>query len=140
MGFRGDGDSFLDYIIRWCSLSSRAKFYPWLGLRWKAHKGRLVGVGGEMTVRCGKEGRLVVDAFTGAGGNAVQLAARHRVVAVDIDEGRLRMAAHNAGVYGVHGCVDFICGDFFAVARMFQVAARLFASCRIWNSFCSVLS
>jgi hypothetical protein len=39
-----------------------------------------------------------------------------RVIAIDINEERLRMAQHNARVYGVHHKIDFIAGDFFALA------------------------
>lgn len=57
---------------------------------------------------------MAIDAFTGAGGNAIALGrtCRH-VLAIDCSEQRLRLAKANAGVYGATGVVDFICGDFF---------------------------
>ncbi len=57
---------------------------------------------------------VAIDAFTGAGGNAIALGrtCRH-VLAIDCSEQRLRLAKANAGVYGATGVVDFICGDFF---------------------------
>ncbi|KAJ0059293.1 hypothetical protein NL108_014407, partial [Boleophthalmus pectinirostris] len=61
--------------------------------------------------------RLVVDAFCGVGGNAIQFAlSGNRVVAVDIDPVRIDLARHNAAVYGVAERVDFIQGDFLQLA------------------------
>ncbi|XP_037792039.1 trimethylguanosine synthase-like [Penaeus monodon] len=60
---------------------------------------------------------VVVDAFCGAGGNAIHLAetCKH-VVAIDIDPEKIAMAYHNASVYGVADRIDFIVGDFFKLA------------------------
>ena len=45
---------------------------------------------------------LVIDAFAGVGGNAIQFAFTcEHVIAIDIDPERLRLAKHNARVYGV---------------------------------------
>ncbi|XP_056276770.1 trimethylguanosine synthase isoform X2 [Pseudoliparis swirei] len=63
------------------------------------------------------EARLVVDAFCGVGGNAIQFAlAGKRVLAVDIDPVRLDLARHNATVYGVADRIDFVRGDFLQLA------------------------
>ena len=55
----------------------------------------------------------VVDAFAGVGGNTIAF-ARHprveRVVALEVDEGRIAIAKSNADVYGVAGKVDWITG------------------------------
>ena len=55
----------------------------------------------------------VIDAFAGVGGNAIAF-ARHprvgRVVAVEVDAGRLAMARANAEVYGVAGKVEWVEG------------------------------
>ncbi|XP_063968300.1 trimethylguanosine synthase-like [Lytechinus pictus] len=60
---------------------------------------------------------LIVDAFCGAGGNAIQFAFTcERVIAVDIDPAKIELARHNAAVYGVADRIDFIVGDFFKVA------------------------
>ncbi|XP_041483651.1 trimethylguanosine synthase-like [Lytechinus variegatus] len=60
---------------------------------------------------------LIVDAFCGAGGNAIQFAFTcERVIAVDIDPAKIELARHNAAVYGVEDRIDFIVGDFFKVA------------------------
>jgi len=62
--------------------------------------------------RCG----LVVDAFCGVGGNAIQFAMTcDRVIAVDIDQNKIDMARNNARVYGVESKIEFIVGDFFKV-------------------------
>ncbi|XP_047445554.1 trimethylguanosine synthase isoform X2 [Mugil cephalus] len=63
---------------------------------------------------------LVIDAFCGAGGNAIQFALTgKRVLAIDIDAMRLDMARHNAAVYNVTNQIDFLQGDFL------QLASRL---------------
>lgn len=38
------------------------------------------------------------------------------VIAIDIDPEKLRLARHNAEVYGVAERIDFLCGDFMALA------------------------
>lgn len=48
--------------------------------------------------------------------------ACRRVVAVEIDEGRMGMLQNNARVYGVHGKCDFIRGDFFEHAHAIQAS------------------
>ncbi|KAG7235251.1 hypothetical protein INR49_002883, partial [Caranx melampygus] len=64
--------------------------------------------------------QLVIDAFCGVGGNAIQFALTgKRVMAVDIDPVRLDLARHNATVYGVADLIDFVQGDFL------QLASRL---------------
>lgn len=58
------------------------------------------------------QGRHVIDACTGAGGNAIGFArAGCRVTAVEIDPRRLAMAKHNAKLYGVADRIDFVGGD-----------------------------
>lgn len=60
---------------------------------------------------------VIIDSFTGAGGNAIQFAKRSaRVIAIDIDPTKIDYARHNAGVYGVDDQIDFIVGDFFVLA------------------------
>ncbi|KAK9166346.1 hypothetical protein Scep_001537 [Stephania cephalantha] len=69
--------------------------------------------------RCG--GGVVVDCFTGVGGNAIQLAKRcNHVLAIDIDPQKIDYAKHNAAIYGVEGSIDFIKGDFFQLASMLK--------------------
>lgn len=70
--------------------------------------------------RCPAGGRplLVWDPFGGLGGNAIQFAAQgHHVVCSDISAERLAMAEHNARIYGVAEYIDFVQGDFFALAQ-----------------------
>ncbi|KAK6156895.1 hypothetical protein DH2020_011143 [Rehmannia glutinosa] len=75
--------------------------------------------------RCAGAG-VVIDAFAGVGGNAIQfakvrnsvvnpLACRH-VIAVEIDPHKVALALHNAKIYGVQDHIDFIVGDFFQLA------------------------
>ena len=65
--------------------------------------------------RC--QGDVVVDAFCGVGGNAIQFAFTcEHVIAIDIDPVRLECARHNASVYGVEERISFVLGDFFQLA------------------------
>ncbi|CAH9139481.1 unnamed protein product [Cuscuta epithymum] len=62
-------------------------------------------------------GAVVIDAFTGVGGNAIQLAAKYsHVIAIDIDPRKIEMAQNNARIYGVEEYIDFLTGDFFQLA------------------------
>jgi 16S rRNA G966 N2-methylase RsmD len=64
---------------------------------------------------------VVIDAFAGIGGNAIQFAlAGFRVVAVELDEGRLAAARNNATVYGVADQITFIQGDAFDILRQWK--------------------
>lgn len=65
---------------------------------------------------------VVVDAFAGVGGNAIQFAMTcDRVIAVELCPHRLEIARHNAQVYGVAHKIDFVCGDFLKVAATLKV-------------------
>ncbi|KAL9982161.1 hypothetical protein ACROYT_G010971 [Oculina patagonica] len=56
---------------------------------------------------------LIVDAFCGVGGNAIQFAFTcERVIAIDIDPMKVTLAHHNATVYGVEDRIEFIVGDY----------------------------
>ncbi|XP_039493655.1 trimethylguanosine synthase [Drosophila santomea] len=60
---------------------------------------------------------VIIDAFCGCGGNAIQFANTcGRVIAVDIDAKKLAMAKHNAGIYGVAHKIEFINADFLQFA------------------------
>ncbi|XP_071965556.1 uncharacterized protein [Antedon mediterranea] len=60
---------------------------------------------------------LIVDAFCGVGGDAIQFAFTcERVIAIDMDPVKIACARHNAQVYGVGDRIEFIVGDFFDVA------------------------
>ncbi|XP_050427432.1 trimethylguanosine synthase-like isoform X2 [Adelges cooleyi] len=61
---------------------------------------------------------IAMDPFCGAGGNIIQLALTcNLVIAIDIDPEKIKYAKHNAEVYGVAHKIEFIIGDFFALAR-----------------------
>ncbi|XP_029971851.1 trimethylguanosine synthase [Salarias fasciatus] len=63
------------------------------------------------------DSQLIIDAFCGVGGNAIQFALTgRRVLAIDIDGARLDMARHNAAVYNVAEQIDFLQGDFLQLA------------------------
>ncbi|XP_034038247.1 trimethylguanosine synthase [Thalassophryne amazonica] len=63
------------------------------------------------------DAHLVIDAFCGVGGNAIQFALTGmRVLAIDINPVRLDLARHNATVYGVADRIDFLQGDFLVLA------------------------
>ncbi|XP_054841231.1 trimethylguanosine synthase [Eublepharis macularius] len=63
---------------------------------------------------------IIIDAFCGVGGNAIQFAlAAKRVIAIDIDPVKIALAHNNAEVYGVADQIEFICGNFM------QLASRL---------------
>jgi len=56
---------------------------------------------------------LIIDAFCGVGGNAIQFAFTcERVIAIDIDPIKISLAHHNATVYGVQDRIEFIVGDY----------------------------
>ncbi|XP_032078913.1 trimethylguanosine synthase [Thamnophis elegans] len=68
-------------------------------------------------VRLSFDSDIIVDAFCGVGGNAIQFAlAAKRVIAVDIDPVKIQLAHNNAMVYGVADQIEFICGDFMKLA------------------------
>ncbi|XP_076247246.1 trimethylguanosine synthase 1 [Calliopsis andreniformis] len=65
---------------------------------------------------------IIIDAFCGAGGNAIQFALKcERVIAIDIDPSKIELARNNARIYGVEDRIEFIIGDFF------QLASKLIA-------------
>ena len=60
---------------------------------------------------------VVIDGFAGCGGNTIAFARTcAHVIAIDNDRARLEMARHNAGIYGVAHKIEFIHGDFCALA------------------------
>ncbi|VVC37393.1 Hypothetical protein CINCED_3A004234 [Cinara cedri] len=64
--------------------------------------------------RCKFPNGVAVDPFCGAGGNVIQLAASCRkVIAMDIDPKKLKLARHNAGIYQCQNKIVFQEGDFF---------------------------
>lgn len=55
---------------------------------------------------------VVMDGFAGAGGNVIQFAQNQTTIALDIDEQKLSMLMHNAGIYGVESNIQIVQGDF----------------------------
>ncbi len=69
----------------------------------------------------------VVDAFCGAGGNAIGFARMpwcRQVIAVELDPQRLAMARHNAALYGVQEKIRFVQGDFFELGPALLASAQ----------------
>nr|XP_043617293.1 uncharacterized protein LOC122589115 [Erigeron canadensis] len=67
-------------------------------------------------LRCGSG--IVVDCFTGVGGNAIRFASKStHVIAIDIDPNKIEYAQHNAAIYGVDDLIEFIVGDCFILAQ-----------------------
>jgi trimethylguanosine synthase len=67
----------------------------------------------------GLEG-VVVDGTCGLGGLAIAAARNRdveRVIAIDTHQQRLKMAAHNAALYGVADRIDFRLGDTQALMK-----------------------
>jgi trimethylguanosine synthase len=59
---------------------------------------------------------VIVDAFCGVGGNAIQFAKTcKKVIAIDIRPDFIEQARNNARVYGVEDNIEFIVGDFFEI-------------------------
>ncbi|RDX65784.1 Trimethylguanosine synthase, partial [Mucuna pruriens] len=70
-------------------------------------------------MRCA--GGIIIDCFTGVGGNAIQFAQQcGHVIGIDIDPLKIDYARHNAAIYGVDDQIDFIMGDFFILAPMLK--------------------
>ncbi|PPD76282.1 hypothetical protein GOBAR_DD26784 [Gossypium barbadense] len=81
---------------------------------------------------------LVIDCFSGVGGNAIQFAKLQGysvqiesmvmhykcpfVLAIDIDPQKVNMVLNNAKVYGVEDNIDFIVGDFFQLAPSLKMS------------------
>ena len=67
---------------------------------------------------------LIVDGFCGVGGNLIQfaLSSPHvRVIGCDNCLDRLKMAKHNAEIYGVSHQCEFLHGDFMSIMPSMQV-------------------
>lgn len=55
---------------------------------------------------------LIIDCFSGCGGNTIQFAKYcNHVIAIDIDEIKLRYLKHNATIYNVNNKIECIIGD-----------------------------
>ncbi|PLW12559.1 hypothetical protein PCANC_18128 [Puccinia coronata f. sp. avenae] len=71
--------------------------------------------------------KVIVDGFCGAGGNAIQFAFTcDKVIAIDKDPNKIKLARSNAAVYGVAHKIEFICADF--LGWMAQLSSAQIAS------------
>jgi len=58
----------------------------------------------------------------GPGGNTIQFAAQMPLIfTIDLDPNKIKIAKHNAGIYGVQSNIEFIIGDFVKLAPKFRV-------------------
>lgn len=72
----------------------------------------------------GKE--VVVDLFSGAGGNAIQFAlAGAFVIAVEISKEKIALAVNNAAVYGVAQYIDFVQADVYELVPVLANSGAL---------------
>jgi len=72
-------------------------------------------IAGHQARRC--MSNIVIDAFCGVGGNAIQFAFTcERVIAIDNDVKKIEMAKNNARIYGVEDRIEFITGDFLKLS------------------------
>lgn len=81
----------------------------------------------------GTQNPVIMDAFCGVGGNLIQFAIvspQVRVIGCDINPDRLRMAKHNAKIYGVAHQCEFILGDFMKIVQTIkcQIIDAIFLS------------
>jgi trimethylguanosine synthase len=70
---------------------------------------------------------VILDAFCGCGGNAIAFAKKKnvKVIAVDNDLGRLKMAANNARVYGIDTKdIVFVHADVVDVLRSYNQGSK----------------
>jgi trimethylguanosine synthase len=69
-----------------------------------------------IALRCQSD--VIIDAFCGVGGNAIEFAKTcERVIAIDNNPVRLRLARHNALHSGVAERIEFVLADFTDWAR-----------------------
>lgn len=71
---------------------------------------------------------VVMDGFSGVGGNVIQFAKYCKVLAVDIDSNKLKMLKKNTEIYGVQMQVEMVNADFLEVYKSFGKVDVLFAS------------
>jgi trimethylguanosine synthase len=72
---------------------------------------------------------VIVDPFSGCGGNIIQFAQTCRqVIAIEIDADKIRMAKANAAIYGVADRIEWIHGDALQVLPTLRGADVVFLS------------
>ena len=84
---------------------------------WHSVTPEAIAVGIAQKCQC----NVIVDAMCGVGGNSIAFAQYSDfVIAVDIDAQKIKMAQHNAKIYGVEHKIEFIVADFFEIAPMLK--------------------
>jgi len=65
--------------------------------------------------------QLVLDGMAGVGGNTIQFAKKFPLVfAIELDSDRISLAQRNAEVYNVQNNIEFVLGDYVALAPHFK--------------------
>lgn len=75
-------------------------------------------------LRCAERlsGSTALDVFAGIGGSAIALARSGKtVISMELDATRLRMARHNANIYGVGDRITFLQADARSILGTFRV-------------------
>jgi len=76
-------------------------------------------IAGHIAERCSCG--IIIDPFCGVGGNSIQFAMWcERVIAIDIDPEKIRMAKHNASIYGVEDRIEFIIGNSMKILPLLR--------------------
>lgn len=82
----------------------------------------------ERFLKVGGSNCIVVDPFAGAGGNTIQLARLvGKVIAVEVDQGRLDLLKNNAVVYGIEDKIECIQGDFWQLKDQIKADFAFFS-------------
>ncbi|KAI9673950.1 MAG: Trimethylguanosine synthase [Caeruleum heppii] len=84
---------------------------------------------------CSDKDSILIDAFCGAGGNAIAFAATghwKRIVAIEKDANVLKCAKHNAEIYGVQDLIEWHEGDCFDILPTLSPEVK--ESCVIFGS------
>ena len=80
----------------------------------------------EKAAACGARLDVVMDCFSGCGGNTISLAkCFSAVLAVDTVRSKLTMLRGNATLYGVGGRIELVCGEVFRVLASLPAARPL---------------
>lgn len=97
---------------------------PWLSMNsmfsagFQAHS--ISAIAEHVSEGAPKEKKIIIDAFAGAGGNAIAFALSGRwdqVFAIEKDPAVLKCAKHNAEIYGVEKKIWWYEGDCFDILK-----------------------
>ncbi|CAG9317961.1 unnamed protein product [Blepharisma stoltei] len=75
-----------------------------------------------------EDAEIIMDGFSGAGGNVVHFAKTNKVIAIELDPKKIELLRNNAEVYGVSDMIQYTQGDFLEVAENFGYVDVIFMS------------